>query len=362
MKERSTPASQRGVALMTAIVLVAIAAVLATAIAFSSTMAARRATTMFGADQSLLAAEGAEAMAAYVLKQSLSSSTSAATTTSGATGTSSTGSSSGSSATSGTSTPGTTGATSTTGTTSATGTDALNQPWAESYGPFELLPGVLLEFAQLEDEQSKFNLNNLADGGSTDATSVTEFQQLLTLLGLETKWAPLIADWIDSDDQPNFPDGAEDSVYLAQSPQYRAANEPITSISELLALPGFGRDRYNRLAPYITALPAGTQINVCTASGVLLDAISGKTEYSTDPQQLLSQRQNQGCFPTLSVYQSSMSSQQQNLAAGRLGQTTSYFRLRTFITIGTARFTLYSLLQRDGASQIHVLLRTFGTE
>ena len=88
-----------------------------------------------------------------------------------------------------------------------------NQPWAQSYGPFELLPGVLLEFAQLEDEQSKFNLNNLADGGSTDATSVTEFQQLLTLLGLETKWAPLIADWIDSDDQPNFPDGAEDSVY-----------------------------------------------------------------------------------------------------------------------------------------------------
>src|SRR5580698_8219817 len=119
MKARSIPASQRGVALMTAIVLVAIAAVLATAIAFSSTMAARRATTMCGADQSLLAAEGAEAMAAYVLKQSLSSSTSGATATSGATGTSSTGSSLGSSATSGTSTPSTTGATSTTGTTSA---------------------------------------------------------------------------------------------------------------------------------------------------------------------------------------------------------------------------------------------------
>jgi len=363
MSPRRTRPAQRGVALITAIVLVAIAAVLATAIAFSSTMAARRASTMFGTDQSLLAAEGAEAMAAYVLKQSLSSSTSGTSATSGATGASGTGNTSGASAAAGaTGTSSTTGATSTTGTTSTSGTDALNQPWAQSYGPFELLPGVLLEFAQLEDEQSKFNLNNLADGGSTDATSVTEFQQLLTLLGLETKWAPLIADWIDSDDQPNFPDGAEDSVYLAQSPQYRTANQPITSISELLALPGFGRDRYNRLAPYITALPAGTQINVCTASGVLLDAISGKTEYSTDPQQLLTQRQNQGCFPTLAVYQSSMSSQQQNLAAGRLGQSTSFFRLRTFITIGTARFSLYSLLQRDGAGQVHVILRTFGTE
>jgi hypothetical protein len=55
-------------------------------------------------------------------------------------------------------------------------------------------------------------------------------------------------------------------------------------------------------------------------------------------------------------------SQQQASGAMAFGQTTSYFRLRTFITIGTARFTLYSLLQRDASGQIHVILRTFGTE
>jgi general secretion pathway protein K len=342
--------SQRGIALITAIVLVAVAAVVATAIGFSSAMAARRASTVFGADQSLLAAEGAEAMAAYVLKQSAASTTS---TTGNSTSTG-TGSS--------TSTTGTTASsTGTTGSTASQG-DALNQPWAQSYGPFELFPGVLLEFAQLEDQQGKFNLNNLADGGATDATAVTQFQQLLNLLGIEPKWAGLIADWIDADDQPNFPDGAEDSVYLSLSPQYRTANLPITSISELLALPGFGRDRYNRLAPYISALPGGTSINLCTASGVLLDALSGKTEYSSDPQQLLQRRQAEGCFPTYAVYQASLSSQQQLTNAGRLSQNTSYFRLRSVITIGTARFSLYSLLQRDGAGQIHVILRTFGTE
>jgi type II secretory pathway component PulK len=67
--------SQCGIALLTAIVLVAIAAVLATAIGFASAMSARRASTVFGADQSLLAAEGAEAMAAYALKQSGANST-----------------------------------------------------------------------------------------------------------------------------------------------------------------------------------------------------------------------------------------------------------------------------------------------
>jgi general secretion pathway protein K len=308
--------NQRGIALLTAIVLVAIATVLATAIAFASAMSARRASTVFGSDQALLAAEGAEAMAAYVLRQS-----------------------------------------------GVNQTDVtLNQPWAQTYGPFELLPGITLDFLQLEDQQSKFNINNLAPGGASNATAIAAFSKLLTGVGLETKWAPLLADWIDSDMEPNFPDGAEDSIYLGQSPPYRTANLPLTSISELLALPGFGRDRYNRIAPYIAALPSGTSINVCTAAGVVLDALSGGTEWNINPQQLLVRRQAEGCFPTLAAFQASAGNQPQGTTALPTGTITSYYRLRSFITIGTARFSLYSLMQRDGAGQIHVILRTFGTE
>jgi general secretion pathway protein K len=309
--------NQQGIALLTAIIMVAIAAVLATAIAFASAMSARRASTVFGADQALLAAEGAEAMAAFVLRQS--------------------------------------------GPNHAE--DALNQPWAQSYGPMELLPGISLEFLQLEDQQGKFNINNLAPGGASSAPAIAQFSQLLTLVGLETKWAPLLADWIDSDLEPNFPDGAEDSVYLSQSPPYRAANMPVTSISELLTLPGIGRDRYLRIAPYIAALPPGTTINVCTAPGVVLDALTGKTEYSVSPQQLLARRQAEGCFPTLATFNASLGTQPNGGGTTtQLSQTTSYYRLRSVITIGTARFSLYSLIQRDGAGQIHVVLRTFGTE
>ena len=306
----------RGIALITALVLVAIAAVLATAIGFSSAMAARRATTVFGADQSLLAGEGGEAMAAYVLKQ----------------------------------------------TTAGASAQSLDQPWAQPYGPFELGEGVTLEFAQIEDQQGKFNINNLASSGATDQGAVKQFQQLLSLLGLETKWALILADWIDADTTPNTPDGAEDSVYLTQTPPYRAANLPVTSISEVLALPGFGRDRYNKLAPYITALPPGTHINICTASGVLLDALSGKTEYSTDASQLAANRKEKGCFPTLDVFTKSATSQAAGQFGGSIGTLSSYFRLRSIITIGTARFTLYSLLYRDPSGQIRPILRTFGTE
>jgi general secretion pathway protein K len=309
------PGRQRGIALITAIVLVAIATVLATTIGFASVMAARRATAVFGADQALLAAEGAEAMAGYVLKQS--------------------------------------------GATSG-GIDSLDQVWAQPYGPYPLAPGVTLQFAQIEDEQGKFNINNLAPGGVYDQTSIAEFQQLLTLLGLEPKWADLMASWIATGPVP-LPDGATDSEYLSQSPPYRSAQEPVTSISELMALPGFGRTRYNRLAPYIAALPPGTKINICTASGQLLDALSGKTEYSLDLAALAMSRAQGGCFPGLSTYQMSLSAAQQSVLASRIGTSSIYFRLRTFITIGTARFSLYSLLYVDGGN-IRPIIRTFGTE
>ncbi len=307
---------QRGIALITALVLVAIAAVLATAIGSSSAMSARRASTMFGADQSLLAGEGAEAMASYVLKQS------------------------------------------------ASATMSLDQPWAQPYGPVELGDGVTLEFAQIEDLQGKFNINNLATGanGTTDPNWLQLFQQLLVQVGLETKWAGILADWIDADNTPNTPDGAEDSVYLTQTPPYRAANLPVTSISELLAMPGFGRDRYDRLKPYITALPPGNSINVCTASGVVLDALSGKNEYSSDTSVLTNARKEKGCFPTLAVFTAGVSGPAAAVLSGKVGTLSSYFRLRSVITIGTARFTLYSLLYLDPSGQIRPIIRTFGTE
>jgi general secretion pathway protein K len=294
---------------------VAIAAVLATAIGFSSAMAARRATTVFGADQSLLAGEGGEAMAAYVLRLS------------------------------------TTGATA----------QSLDQPWAQPYGPFELGEGVTLEFAQIEDQQGKYNINNLASNGASDTIEREKFERLLQLLGLETKWAGILADWIDADTTPNSPDGAEDSVYLTQTPPYRTANMPVTSISELLVMPGFGRDRYNRLAPYISALPPGNSINICTASGPLLDALSGNNEYSGDASILANLRkENKGCFPVLAVFTSGATKQAQAGLPGRIGTSSQYFRLRSIITIGTARFTLYSLLyNRDGP--VRPILRTFGT-
>jgi general secretion pathway protein K len=310
--------AQRGIALLVAILLVALGTILAAAIAYENAMTARRGTATYAFDQSMLIQQGAEALAAYGLRQIRQSDPTHIY-------------------------PG--------------------QGWDKPLGPIEVVPGVMLE-ASLEDLQGRFNLNNLVQkDGTPDPVYVLAFTQLLEMLGLEPKWTGYLVDWIDADIVPQNPDGAEDSVYMGQTPPYRTANRYITSASELLALPGFGRDRYLKLAPYVTALPQGTQINICSASGVVLDAFlgSGHTDFSSDPEALGKNRTaTTGCFPTVQSYQAAFP---KNGWSGRtpqkFGQTSNYFRLTSFVTIGSAEFNLYSLLFQDTTGAVRPIQRSF---
>jgi general secretion pathway protein K len=312
------PATQRGLALLVAILIVALGTMIAAAVAYENAMTARRGVATYAFDQSILIAQGAEALAAYGLRQIVQSDPKQLY-------------------------PG--------------------QGWDKPLGPIEVVPGVMLE-ASLEDLQGRFNLNNLVKtDGTPDLAMVAAFNQLLALLGLEEKWTGYIIDWIDMDGIPSTPEGAEDSVYMGQTVPYRTPNRYITSASELLALPGFGRDRYLKLAPYVVALPQGTTLNICSAQGVVLDSFMGQghTEFGADPDGLTKNRtQASGCFPTLANFQAAFDPK---LWIGntprKFSQVSNYFRLTSFITIGSAEFNLYSLLYQDTTGSVRPIQRSF---
>ena len=314
--------AQRGVALIVAILLVALGTILAAAVAYENAMTARRGAGTFAFDESLLIAQGAEALAAYGIRQFFQADPQHT---------------------------------------------YIGQGWDKPVGPMEVVPGVMLE-ASLEDMQGRFNLNNLVkNDGTPDAVNVAAFTKLLELLGLETKWAPMLVDWIDADIVPQNIDGAEDSVYMGQTPPYRTPNRYITSTSELLALPGFGRDRYLLLAPYVTALPWKTTINVCTAKDKVLDAFlaSGQTDFSSTAGQLDKNRAagSGGCFPTLANFQAAFADPKVwAQTQSKFGQTSVYFRLTSLITVGSAEFNLYSLLYRDATGAVRPIQRSFTSD
>jgi general secretion pathway protein K len=281
-------------------------------------MAARRGTATYAFDESLMVAQGAEALAAYGIRQFFKSDPNHV---------------------------------------------FIGQGWDKAVGPMEVVPGVMLE-ASLEDVQGRLNLNNLVNkDGTPDPRYVTAFTKLLQMVGLEPKWALLVVDWIDADIVPQNIDGAEDSVYMGQTPAYRTANRYITSTTELMALPGFGRDRYLAIAPYVAALPKDTKINVCTVKDKVLDAFlpGSQTEFSASEGQLDKNRLNTtGCFPTLENYRAAFSDPKAwAQVQAKFGQSTIYFRLTSFITIGSAQFNLYSLLYRDASGAVRPIQRSF---
>jgi general secretion pathway protein K len=307
---------ERGVALITAVLMVALATILAVNVGFQGFLDQRRTGNLFALDQGYEVALGGEAWAADFLRKDLQDSK----------------------------------------------TDHLGETWARPLPPLPLDDGGTIE-GRLEDMQGRFNLNNLIHAdGTPNPVAIQQLERILTMLELEPSWATTMADWIDQDVQPGFPDGAEDSVYSGQDPPHLAANMPITRASELLVLPGFGADRYQRLKPFVTALPVGTKLNVCTAPGIVLDALSTDSrEFSLNPDDL-AKRRSDACFPTLEELRAALGATAYSEVEDSLTESSSYFRASVWVTIGTTQFTLYSLLARGGNGLVRPALRSFGSE
>ena len=307
--------AQRGIALITAVLMVALATILAVEVGFRGFLDQRRTGTLFALDQAYQISLGAEAWAADFLKQDLQESK----------------------------------------------TDHLGETWARPLPPLPIDGGGIVE-GRLEDLQGRFNVNNLVTPeGATNEAAVKQLERILSTLDIEPTWATAIADWMDSDTQPGFPDGAEDSVYTGQDPPHLTANMPVTRVSELMVLPGFGAERFARVRPFLSALPVGTKLNVCTAPGVVLDSLSeGTSEFGIDPRGLEARRK-EACFPTLEDLRGALGDAAFNELRNSLTESSNYFRATAWVTIGTTEFTLYSLLARSAGS-VRPVLRSIGSE
>ena len=157
--------------------------------------------------------------------------------------------------------------------------DHPGEPWAMRLPPMPVENGELV--GQIEDQQGLFNLNNVISGGNLNPVQFARLQRLLVLLDLPAPLADALADWIDEDDKPQPGHGAEDGYYLALDPPYRTANRPLVDIDELALVRGFDARVRARLAPFVSALPGSTAVNVNTAPAEVLAAIVDGLELET---------------------------------------------------------------------------------
>jgi len=149
--------------------------------------------------------------------------------------------------------------------------DHNGEKWATLLPPLAAEGGTVA--GAISDAQGLFNLNNLVRDGKVSQGDVVILTRLMIALEIEPNLINALLDWLDADSEVTFPGGAEDMQYLALDPPYRAANRTLNDVNDLYRVQGFRQEQIARLRPFVVALPLATTINVNSAPAEVLVAL-----------------------------------------------------------------------------------------
>ncbi len=326
MRLPGPPIRQRGIAVVTALLVVALATILAAELAWEVYVDIQRSESMMLRSQAIQFALGAELMAADGLRKDYDRDAE-----------------------------------------NNQHCDYPGEGWDEEINlPFE---GGTIR-GKITDMQGRFNLNNLVVDGVKDQQSYEFFVRLLEQLQLDPSLAAKVVDWIDPDQVEEF-GGAEDGTYTGQRPPYRAANTWLTTTTELMAVDGFidplapSKDTYRLLERYVTALPGRQKTNVNSAEDPVLLAFSSDSG-TQDAAALRANRPYCDLLVSDGTESAFMDDAEgvvdENFASDYLAIGSSFFQLKVLVTLGTSQLTMYSLLYRDSNGFVTTRLRYFDTK
>lgn len=198
-------------------------------------------------------------------------------------------------------------------------------------------------------------------------------------LGLPENFSDILKDWIDQDqtngnrraeDTNGSGSGAETAYYQSIEPAYYSANTELISVTELRLLKDMTEELYKKLEPHVSTLPilfdrtkVETPINVNTASDEVLkaigftpDAIENINDFrKQDPFKKLED------FTSLTVVQNATTIEEDPVNGVDLKDLTvksNYFLLQGSVEINNTRVFINSILERKNG-QVSVIMRDF---
>jgi len=306
---------QRGVALITVLLVVAIVTVVSAAMMARQQLSIRATSNQLQARQAWHYALGGEALAQAILARDLKG-----------------------------------------GEPGAAAIDHLLEPWAQPLPAFEIDQGEI--FVRIEDLAGRFNLNDLLRDQQPNPAAVEQFRRLLLRLQISAPYAERLLDWIDPDQQPSGELGAEDSAYLGLDTPYRSAGRRLHDLSELRLLLDMREEDFQRLAPYVVALPPNVPLNVNTASAMVLSSLSDNL--SLGAAESLVELRRAVPFRNSAAFLAQPALAGTTLQGTALAVGSQFFQATSEVRLGDRRLALVSLLQREQDGSVRVLARNLG--
>lgn len=245
--------------------------------------------------------------------------------------------------------------------------DAVLTGWSGRAVSYPVEGGLIQ--ARLTDAGNCLNLNSLVQGPPeglrrSDA-GVEQFLALAQALGLAPREAEMLAaalvDWMDADPLRES-GGAEDEAYDG----YRTGGTLLAEPSELRAIQGFTPQVYARLRPYVCALPtadpAAININTLTEDQAPLLAMLAREPLSAAAARRVIAARPAAGWAEVADFAALPAVQAADIDTGRLSVRPRYFGLQTEVTFGEAEAFASALMETDSAGRVRLAARRWGPE
>lgn len=233
--------------------------------------------------------------------------------------------------------------------------DSLNEAWAVRLPPTPAEGGRIA--GRIVDQQGLFNLNNLVGGGRAHPPAVAQFRRLLAVLSIDPSVADAVVDWLDSDDEMSGSGGAEGGFYARLDPPRTIANHTLVEVSELRAVRGITPAVFDKLAPFVTALPVRTAINVNTAPPEILAAVV--EGLSLDEARALDTRRRVSPFLQRDAFLGALPSTVVARAESDIDVSSRYFAITVEASKDDNAVNMRTLVEREPANPSRVVYRSF---
>lgn len=251
----------------------------------------------------------------------------------------------------------------------------LSQPWAIEEQTYPLDFGTLR--GSLTDGQACLNLNALYAVVQTANSNATPYlvevlQTLLEYLEVESYQAQAIAEsvweFIDEDTTVNTSSGVEDSYYESMSPAYLTANSLLADASELRAIHQVSAEVMTKLRGHVCALPTSDfRLNINTLDArhsALLAAMLAPSLSVEQAKNVIDNRPYDGWQSVDEFYAesalSSVSADVKSQAKGYLDIDSRYFEMDAELLVNDSRVRVRSLLYSENRETATVIRRRFG--
>ena len=202
------------------------------------------------------------------------------------------------------------------------------------------------------DAQSRFNLTNIAPNGVINREEVLAFSRLLVSQRIEPGLAQKTADLMRATapvaaPPPAAPGAATATAPMQAQPTATSQQMPVTQVDDLLAVEGFTPEQVERLRQFVVVLPRATPVNVNTASAEVLSAKI--PNLTTGEAAALVMARQTASFRTMADFNQRLSGSGTSAPANSLSVSTNFFLVNGRVSMSRAGLDVQALIERNGA-------------